>query len=68
MLFTRKEKTVRKHNVNFIMGQVRAVLNEKRVQGICVNCAPDDHGQLYTTEEASVMINAIVDDSLFYAN
>lgn len=68
MIFTTKEKTVRKHNVNFIMGQVRAVLKEKRVEGICVNCAPDDYGQLYTTEEASVLIDRIVDDSLFYAN
>lgn len=68
MIFTTKEKTVRKHNVNFIMGQVSAVLNEKKVKGICVNRAPEDHGQLYTTEHASVIIEQIVDDSLYYAH
>ena len=67
MIFTTKEKTIRKHNVNFIMGQVRAVLNEKKVKGICVNRAPEDHGQLYTTEHASAIIEQIVDDSLYYA-
>lgn len=68
MIFTTKEKTVNRHDVNFIVGQVRAVLKDKRVDGICLNKLPVDHGQLYTTELASVIIDQIVDDSLYYAN
>jgi hypothetical protein len=68
MLFTHKEKTEKRHDVNFIMGQVRAVISDKKVQGLCMNKIPADNGQLYTTERASAIIAEVVDDSLYYAN
>lgn len=64
--FTFKEKTVKRHSVGFINKQVRAVLDLKRIRSMCCNRMPVDHGQLYTTEEASRIIASIVDDSIFY--
>lgn len=68
MIFTTKEKTEKRHDVNFIVGQARAVIADKRVKGLCMNDVPVDNGQLYTTEHASALIAAIVDASLYYAN
>ena len=65
--FTFKEQTVRRHPVNFLMMQVRSVLDDKRVKGICMNNMPHDHGQLYTTQEACDIIRQVVDDSLYFA-
>ena len=66
MNLKKKEKTVKRHNVNFIVAQARSVLNDMNVQGLCTNKVPYDHGQLYTTQEASDIIASVVDDSLFY--
>lgn len=49
------------------MMQVRSVLDDKRVKGICMNNMPHDHGQLYTTQEACDIIRQVVDDSLYFA-
>ena len=67
MIFTTKEKTEKRHDINFIVGQARAVIADKRVQGLCMNDVPVDNGRLYTTEHASALIAAIVDASLYYA-
>jgi hypothetical protein len=64
--YTFKEKTVRRHNVGFIHKQVRAVLDLKNIKGMCMNKMPADHGQLYTTEQASRIINDVVQDSIYY--
>jgi predicted xylose isomerase-like sugar epimerase len=66
-IFTNVEKTVKRHNVNFIVKQARDVLNSKNIAGLCTNQLPLDYGQLYTTEEASKIIDKVVGDSLFYA-
>ena len=66
MNFTFTEKSVKRHDVNFIMAQARSVLNDMNVQGLCTNKVPHDHGQLYTTQEASDIIASVVDDSVFY--
>ena len=64
-IFTKDERTVKRHDVNFIFGQVRAVLSDKGIQGVNVNRAPDHDGQLYTTQEASTIIDRMVIDSIF---
>ena len=66
-IFTNVEKTVKRHNVNFIVKQARDVLNSKNIAGLCTNQLPRDYGQHYTTEEASKIIDEVVGDSLFYA-
>lgn len=64
--FTHKEKTVKNINVSFIIKQVRDVLNDKKITGMCVNKLPDDYKQLYTVEQASKIIEEVIDDSIFY--
>ena len=66
-IFTNVEKTIKRHNVNFIVKQARDVLNSKNIAGLCTNQLPLDYGQLYTTEEASKIIDKVVGDSLFYS-
>ena len=65
--FTFKEQTVRRHPVSFLVQQVKAVLDLKRIKGICMNKMPDDSGQLYTTAEASRIIDDVVWDSVYHA-
>lgn len=65
--FTHRESTLRRHNVNFLMQQVKAVLELKRVKGVCMNKMPIDNGQLYTTREASRIIDDVVWDSVYHA-
>ena len=66
-IFTNVEKTIKRHNVNFIVKQALDVLNSKNIAGLCTNQLPLDYGQLYTTEEASKIIDEVVGDSLFYS-
>lgn len=70
--YTKKECTERRHDLNFILKQARDVLDDKtkhRSQplGLCLNkvpiCGAD---QLFTTAAASVIIDDIVHDSLYY--
>lgn len=64
--FTHQEKTIKKHSQAWIIGQAKAVLNDKGIKGLCTNKLPQNYGELYTTEEASEIIADLVDDSLFY--
>ena len=66
-VFTHTEQTVRRHNVGFIAKQVKDVLDLKRIKGICMNKMPRDEGQLYTTREASKIIDDIVWDSVYHS-
>ncbi len=63
---TDKEALVKRHDVAFIIKQARDVLKSKRIHKVRTNQLPHDHGQLYTTEEASRIIASIVDDSIYY--
>lgn len=64
--YTYNEINVLRHDVGFIVKQVKSVLANKRVRSICLSQLPDDNGQLYTTEQASRIIDAVVNDSLYY--
>ncbi len=64
--FTYKEKTVKNINVIFIIKQARDVLNDKKITGMCTNKLPDDYEQLYTIEQASKIIEEVINDSIFY--
>jgi hypothetical protein len=66
MIYTKKERTLERHDVNFIIAQARAVLDQKRIPGLCSNNCPRDYGQLYTTQRASEIIDSIVADSIYY--
>lgn len=62
-MFTFEEKTIKRHNVNFIAKQAKDVLELKGTMQMCINELPTDYGQLYTTVEASGIINNVVFDS-----
>lgn len=64
--YTYDEINVLRHDVGFIAKQVKSVLANKRVRSICLSQLPDDNGQLYTTEQASRIIDSVVNDSLYY--
>lgn len=64
--YTKAELTVKKHSVGFLYKQVRDVLNQKRIVGMCTNRMPLDYGQLLTTAEADSVINHVLFDSYFY--
>ncbi len=66
-IFTHKERTEKRLDVNFIAKQARAVIADNRIPGMCTNQLPYDRGQLYTVEEASIIINDIVSDSAYYS-
>lgn len=66
--YTDKEVFVQRHDVAFIIKQARDVLKSKRIESVCTNQLPVDYGQLYTTEEASQIIDGIVSDSVYYRN
>lgn len=66
-IFTFKEKTLKRHDVNFIATQIRSVLNERRIRQMCTNKLPYDSGQLYTTEQASRIIDSVVWDSVYHS-
>ena len=66
-IFTYSERTVKKHNADFIYKQVEAILAKRGIEKICVNKLPSDNTELFTTEKASEIIDSIVWDSVYHA-
>lgn len=66
-IFTQVERTVKKHTVGFAVKQAQHVLKEKRYPQVCTNAVRGRAtSELITTEELSNLVEALVDDTLFY--
>lgn len=71
--YTKQELTVKKHTLNFVLKQVNDVLSSKtpgnKPIGICLNKLQRHQntlGYLFTTFEASELIEALVFDSFYH--
>lgn len=66
--YTLAERTVKRLTLNDILKSVRFILNEKKIKGICMNYTKNlRDNDMYTVAEANEIIDAIVDDSIYYA-
>ncbi len=66
IFFTKSERSVKKHTQTWILGQVKAVLDTKGIESICLNKLPYNYDELYTTEKASEIIYGLIEDSVYY--
>lgn len=71
--YTKQELTVKKHTLNFVLKQVNDVLSSKtpgnKPVGVCVNAIKPHHeypSHLFTTQEASELIETLVFDSFYH--
>lgn len=67
MFFTHKEKTEKRHDINFVIAQARATLDSKNRSGpmntTVLDLKADD--QLFTTEDVSELVNEIVRNTIY---
>ena len=66
-LHTNKEMTEKRHDLNFVYGQARMLLQLRGVGQLCIKAVIHypSHAT-FTTAEASDLIQQIVDDTLYY--
>ena len=66
--YTLAEKTEKKLDMNFIIGQARAVLKDRyNKTQFCSNALGRYHdSEKFTVEQASRLIEQVVDDTLYY--
>lgn len=66
-IFTRAERTEPKIDNAFILKQVKDVLEQEHgVNSVCMNNAPKYPGP-WTVEQASELIDAMIEETLYYA-
>ena len=67
MFYTLKEKTEKRHDEIFIIAQARATLESKNRSGPMdvTALSRKSKGQLFTTEEASELVNEVVCNTIY---
>ena len=69
MFFTQAERTVKKHTIGWCVTQAERRLKDRKINiPLCMNASRKySESELLTTEQASNLIQELVDDSLYHA-